>query len=166
MTEIPEEARRPFRVLVTGSRSWDDWTTVWTALEGAVEWAYRKGYREYVIIHGGANGADRIAADWCEEHAAWYDNAGQELAVECHPADWAAPCGPVCRTPHRRRREDGTSYCPMAGLTRNQAMVDLGADVVLAFQVGNSRGAADCIRRAEKAGIPVRRYGRSAGDSR
>lgn len=159
---IPAEAARPYRILVTGSRTWDDWATVWTALEDAVEQAYRQGHREYVVIHGGAKGADQIAANWCEEHAAWYDNASQVLAEERHPADWAAPCGPICRTPHRKRRLDGSTYCPWAGWTRNQAMVDLGADLCLAFILNNSRGTADCIRRAEKAGIPVRRHERSS----
>jgi hypothetical protein len=141
---IPAEATKPFRILVTGSRAWDDWVTVWTALEDAIEEAYRKGRREYVVVHGGAKGADQIAADFCEDQAGWYDDyANQVLAVERHPADW-------------------DKHGKAAGPIRNQAMVDLGADVCLAFQIGDSRGTADCIRRAEKAGIPIRRYVRSS----
>jgi hypothetical protein len=41
-----------------------------------------------------------------------------------------------------------------AGPIRNQAMIDAGADLVIAFPGG--RGTADLIRRARKAGIPVR----------
>jgi hypothetical protein len=35
-------------------------------------------------------------------------------------------------------------------------MVDMGADLMVAFHLNNSRGTADCISRAEQAGIPVR----------
>lgn len=47
------------------------------------------------------------------------------------------------------------TYCPMAGLYRNQEMVDLGADVVLAFQRNGSRGTQDCMDRARRAGLTV-----------
>jgi len=45
-----------------------------------------------------------------------------------------------------------------AGPIRNQEMVDLGADVVFAFPLGESRGTNDCIQRAVKANIPVMVY--------
>ncbi|MET9339249.1 SLOG family protein [Nonomuraea sp. NPDC003804] len=141
---------KPYRVLITGSRSWNDEQAIRDAL-APISFIY--GSENVVVVHGhcprGADAlADQIASDW-------------GMTIERHPADWAAPCGPVCRTPHRKRRPDGTTYCPWAGWTRNQAMVDLGADVCLAFIRNNSRGTADCIRRAEKAGIPVRRYERT-----
>lgn len=45
-----------------------------------------------------------------------------------------------------------------AGPIRNQHMLDIGKpDVVLAFPGG--RGTEDMIRRAEKAGVPVKRIG-------
>lgn len=59
------------------------------------------------------------------------------LPVEAHPADWRS-CGRA------------------AGLIRNQRMVDLGADLCLAFPLGESRGTWDCVARARKAGIEVR----------
>jgi hypothetical protein len=43
-----------------------------------------------------------------------------------------------------------------AGPIRNQEMVDAGADLCLAFWDGNSSGTLDCIKKAVKAGIPVR----------
>jgi hypothetical protein len=49
---------------------------------------------------------------------------------------------------------DGTSYCPGAGTDRNQKMLEAGADLVIAFPDG--RGTADMVRRAHRAGIPVR----------
>jgi hypothetical protein len=56
------------------------------------------------------------------------------LTTDPHPADW--------------------SQGRKAGPIRNQEMVDAGADLVIAFAGGD--GTADCVRRARKAGIPVR----------
>jgi hypothetical protein len=54
-------------------------------------------------------------------------------------------------------REHGV-YNPQAGLARNRLMVELGADICLAFVRNGSRGASHCAALAEEAGIPVRRY--------
>lgn len=129
-TTVPD----PFRVLITGSRTWRDEQTIRNALAAVV---FQHDPANVTIVHGacptGADAiADRIATDW-----------GSGLTVERHPADWER-------------------YGRRAGPLRNQHMVDLGADLCLAFQVNGSRGTADCIRRAERAGIPVRRYERAA----
>lgn len=79
------------------------------------------------LVHGDAPGADRLVV-------AVARILGWE--VEDHPADWDT---------HGRA----------AGPIRNQQMADSGADVCLAFPGG--RGTADMVRRAEAAGIPVRR---------
>jgi hypothetical protein len=81
-----------------------------------------------IVVHGGAPGADLIA------HRAAHTLS---MRTEPHPARW---------------RTEGRA----AGILRNQRMVELGADVCLAFPVGASRGTRDCMRRAEAAGIPVR----------
>lgn len=90
---------------------------------------------ELLIIHGAARGADSYAAGWAEI-SAYHDH-------DPNPADW-------------------TRLGKAAGQARNQAMVDKGADVCVAFYkngAGN-RGTADCVARAVAAGIPVRRiYG-------
>jgi hypothetical protein len=88
----------------------------------------------WVIVPGASKrGADAIADDFAVTH--WMD-------VERHPADWKR-------------------YGRGAGPIRNQEMVDLGADVCLAFIKDGSKGATDCANRAEKAGIPTLRYHRS-----
>lgn len=80
---------------------------------------------ELVVVHGDCpTGADAIADEWCKRNG---------VACEPFPADWNAGRG--------------------GGPRRNQAMVDAGADLCLAFPGG--RGTADCIRRARAAGIPV-----------
>jgi hypothetical protein len=70
-------AIRPgFRVLVTGSRSWTDTTTITTTL-GRLHAVHGQ---LLVIVHGACpRGADSIAAAWCHR-------AG--VATEEHPADW------------------------------------------------------------------------------
>ena len=92
----------------------------------------------FVVVHGDCpSGADRHARLWAE-------SAG--VPHEPHPADWSQGRG--------------------AGPARNQQMVDLGADVCLAFLAPCTRdrcrpephwshGTADCVRRARAAGIPV-----------
>lgn len=82
-----------------------------------------------VVVHGDCpTGADHHASALCADRP--------HLTEERHPADWEK---------HGRK----------AGPLRNQRMVDLGADVCLAFPYGESRGTRDCARRAEMAGIPV-----------
>lgn len=83
-----------------------------------------------VVVHGGARGADLMA-----------DTAARslKLGVEVHPANWQAL---------------GKS----AGILRNRFMVDLGADVCLAFIRNGSRGATHCAGLAEARGIPTLRF--------
>jgi hypothetical protein len=129
------------RILVTGSRTWRDATTIAHALDAATS--------EFdgtpTLIHGTARGADTIAA----AHA-----ARRGWRIEPHPADWST-CGPDCRPDHWRTRSDGALYCPTAGHRRNAAMVAAGADVCLAFIRNASPGATACARLADRAGIAV-----------
>jgi hypothetical protein len=83
-----------------------------------------------VVVHGGAKGAD-----WCAH--LWAQSPEGRLREIEFPADWAS---------HGRK----------AGPLRNQRMIDEGEpDLVVAFPGG--RGTADMVRRAETAGIPVKR---------
>jgi hypothetical protein len=119
------------RVLVTGSRDLVDRQMVWDALTHVLA---ANTDAVFTVVHGACpRGADR----WADE---WVDYTDPGFAIERHPADW--------------------KMGKQAGHWRNQHMVNLGADVVLAFfQPGAAnRGTADCVRRAEEAGIPVRRY--------
>jgi hypothetical protein len=123
---------KPYRILVTGSRDWTDVDQVWLGLGNAVGAIHRDAiHREIVIVHGDCpRGADAIADDWGRKYGA---------TIERHPANWQI---------NGKR----------AGFIRNQKMVNLGADVVLAFIKNGSRGASHTAALAEQAGITVRRW--------
>lgn len=124
-----------FRVLVTGTRAW---RTAWTVHKALSE--LHREHERLVVIHGASPaGADSLAAQWVAQAADRQPGTVVEIPV---PADWEQ---------HGRK----------AGPLRNQRMVDMRPDLVLAFILDDSRGTADCVRRAEKAGIPVRRYERN-----
>ena len=117
------------RILITGSRNWNDVETMIEVLS-----PYNMTRDVKTLVHGGAAGADIIAGEIAAEFG-WY--------VEEYPADW-------------------TKHGKAAGPIRNQKMVDLGADVCLAFPLGESRGTRHCMKAAEKAGIKVINHGDSS----
>ena len=123
------------RVLVCGSRSWNDRIIIDAVLTGLdVEQARHFGpayTTETVLIHGDANGADRIAKEWGHHHLP----AG---CVEDYPAEW-------------------DRYGKRAGFVRNQQMLDEGKPtVVIAFRSeGESKGTDMMVDLAKKAGVPV-----------
>ena len=116
------------RVLVTGSRNYDDKDILFDALADQ----YEPGM---IVVHGGARGADTLAGEWVKK----MQTLGYQVVAEVHPADW-------------------DRHGKSAGAIRNQEMVDAGADVCLAFPEGESRGTRHCMKAAERAGIPVIDY--------
>lgn len=86
--------------------------------------------RDLVIVHGGARGADSLAEQWALE-------VGVE--VERHPAEW------------------GRYGRALAGHIRNQKMVDLGADLCIAFYKAGAenRGTKNCVTAACLKGIEI-----------
>ena len=128
------------RILVTGSREWADTQAILLELRAVAE-----GESDVTLVHGGARGADQIAARWAE-NLGW--------TVEEHEANWDS-CGPDCNDSHKRRRYTGELYCPRSGFVRNAEMVKLGADICVAFYKGASKGTDMCAALAEKAGIKV-----------
>lgn len=127
------QSDRPFRVIVTGSRHLHDPTPVVQALR---ELAGQ--HTALTVVHGDcSSGADRHAARWCRTEGSTHPTC--VVVEEPHPANWQ-------------------SHGNAAGPIRNRAMVSLGADLVLAFPVGDSRGTRHCMRTAAAAGIPVKEW--------
>lgn len=104
------------RLLVTGGRDYDNRAHVNAVLDAL---------SPDTVIHGGASGADRLAADWARRHSV------REI-VEI--AEWSV-------------------YGREAGPIRNAGMLRHGPDLVVAFPGG--KGTANMIRTAVKAGVPV-----------
>lgn len=119
------------RILITGSRDWRSAETIQRAIWDWVSTECAEP-EELIVVHGDASrGADRMAREYARSQS-W-------LTEEAHPAAWDL---------HGRA----------AGFIRNQAMVDLGADVCLAFIHNSSKGASHTAKQAERAGIHVLRY--------
>lgn len=121
------------RILITGSRNWADEKVIEEAIS-----TYTLGrlIKKVVVVHGDCpTGADAMA-----------DKIAKQMGfrVEVYPADW---------NKHGRA----------AGPIRNQQMVDLGADICLAFVNPESRGTKHCMQRAKAGGIEVKEYHSNAG---
>jgi hypothetical protein len=117
--------RQPFRLLVTGSRTWHDAHTIEQALAVILD-RHPEGV---LLVHGACpRGADAIAAAYAARTPGY--------RIEAHPADW--------------RR-----YGRAAGYRRNAEMIALGADGCAAFVRGSSPGSTSAVRLARAAGIPV-----------
>lgn len=122
------------RALVCGGRDYLDGAAAFASLD-----QLDAGRTITLVIEGGQRTRDPITreiiggADWWAKQ--WAVARGKECKTVC--ADWGR---------HNRA----------AGPIRNQQMIDeCKPDVVIAFQGG--RGTEDMVRRASKAGIPVRK---------
>lgn len=146
---VPDSAShaRTYRVLITGSRDWTNDALIYADLEHQLAFAHSVG-AVLVVVHGNnLRGADAAAARW----ARWAKPRG--VVEEPVDADWERDCDTECRHAPRRRA-DGSTFCPAAGVLRNQVMVDRGAAVCLAYPL-RGPGTRDCMSRAENAGIPT-----------
>lgn len=142
-----------YRILVTASRTWRDWRGVHAKLAEAERRAWDLGYRQVVVVHGGAKGGDTMADDWTRFPSPL---PGMTRLAERYPlahADWY-PRG---------------KFDPSVGSKRNARMVALGAHEALGFadkcckttchrrKPHDSHGTADCLAQARAAGIPAER---------
>jgi hypothetical protein len=127
---------------VTGSRDLTDRDLVIEAIADCVTGDPDHAVKAHTVVVGDClTGADYFARDFWQQIIASFGNPETQENLTVHKADWA-------------------KHGKAAGPLRNQAMVDSGADVCLAFYktgAGN-RGTTDCVRRAKAAGIPVKEY--------
>lgn len=109
------------RILVTGSRDWTDRVRISRSLLVEINAACpmlhdeegrptRRDTSDVVIVHGAARGADRLTEEW---------------AVGCNPA--------IKTEQYPVTSADWEEHPRIAGYMRNQKMVELGADVCVAF---------------------------------
>lgn len=116
-----------FTVIVTGSRNYQDEQKVFEALDDL--WVTTEG--PMFVRHGNCpTGADKFASIFCE-----FDS--EDLFEIKHPANWDL-------------------HGKAAGPIRNREMAQAGADLCLAFPLGESRGTWNCVNECKKAGIPVK----------
>ena len=128
-----------------GSRTFDDHWIVNAVLDGIYTEA-TVGYLvtdmdEFVLIEGGASGADTLAAWWAESSPMHSHNE--------HPDH------PPFR--HQRYLADWDRHGKSAGPIRNQRMLVEGKpDLVVAFvdkPLAESKGTANMVKQARKAGV-------------
>ena len=132
------------KILVTGDRNWQDYTTIAAAfVEVLVEWD--TSTYDILLIHGAAKGADSLAG-----------MIGQlwGMQVDSNPAHWrhTDECPPDCQE----------MVGKPAGVIRNQKMLDKHPDIRLALvfhsDLSKSKGTKDMVRRLEKHNIPYRHF--------
>lgn len=124
-----------FRVLVTGSREFTDAHIIFSALYDMLE-----EHGHLTVIHGGARGADSIAARWVERNI-------RDSVAEEYLAEWDKyPARPGGKSP--------------AGHIRNSVMVKSGPQIALAFLSTRSQnsGTRGCMALISKAGIPLTEF--------
>jgi predicted Rossmann-fold nucleotide-binding protein len=108
------------RVCICGGRDYTDKSRVYAILNRLL--TIRS---DFVIISGGATGADSFAVDWAREKSHEY---------ETYYADWKK---------HKKA----------AGPIRNRHMLKLGIDLLIAFPGGT--GTADMMKICENSGVRV-----------
>lgn len=124
----------PYRVLITGSRGWDDEEQISAALTQILLDHAEQGV---VVVNGMCpQGADWLCFKWVQ---ALRRSGVTSVSTEEHPADWK-------------------TLGLKAGIVRNDDMLATSPDEVLAFIKNRSRGASYTARRAEELSIPVTRY--------
>ena len=113
------------RVLVTGAR---DWANIEVIRQTLLKEQQNNPKKDYVLVHGNARGADKMAAMVAME-LCW-----EIIAV---PADWK-------------------KYGRAAGPIRNRQMVEMNIDFCYAFHydINSSKGTKDCLRQVAAKKIP------------
>lgn len=116
------------RVVITGDRNWDDDRPIDALICGMLGLAERSD-EVLEVIHGGARGADTLAASW---------EGSKGVVILTFPADWK-------------------TYGKGAGPVRNRQMLDQEPDLVVAFhdELEVSKGTKDCVDEARRRGITV-----------
>ena len=143
----------PYRIIVTGSRLWDDGRFIAATLGDAVPGRAR----DVVVVHGMCdprNPATGRKIPWAAAEKLPLEDQLKLASADWLADRWAAMHGATAE----RHPADWERYGKPAGFRRNAEVVALGGNLCLAFVKDSSRGATQCADLAAKAGIPVRRF--------
>lgn len=145
LEEIPDsvsDESTTKRILMTGSRDWNDVPSVKSAIRKALK-ILAVDPENATLIHGAAKGADSLAASVAREMG---------MEIESHPARWNVHSANCPKTDpgnggcwQGRTSANGTLSCRRAGFRRNQEMIDSGADILIAFIRDQSKGATGTL---------------------
>jgi predicted Rossmann fold nucleotide-binding protein DprA/Smf involved in DNA uptake len=120
---------KEFRVIIAGSRKYDDYETLRDKCNKILSLKLSDPACQVIIVSGGATGADALGERYAREHG---------LAIESHPADW-------------------TRYGRSAGPRRNAEMAAV-ADALIAFPKEGEKniGTLNMIEQAKEKGLTIR----------
>lgn len=116
MTEV-------YRIMVTGSRTWEDYNSLMRQLALAFDRAKDKGYSDIIVDHGGAIGADSMVSEFINKEQDTLKNYGLNVNFKVHRPNY---------------EKYGRYEAPHV---RNREMVDLEPDELLVFRKGGPKSA-------------------------
>lgn|SRR5215217_5170956 len=130
---------RAYNIVVTGSREWTDYNIIMRQLALAFERAKTLGFTDIAVHQGECpyGGADALAKEFINKEEDTLKAYGLTVRTISHPPQF-----------HKHGK-------PAAYHVRNQEMIDLKPDEVLAFRIGGdqSRGTTSVIKYARSKGI-------------
>jgi hypothetical protein len=140
IAQAPRETRvaNQLRLLVTGSRTWEDAQALYGALDLYWYFAKHRGLKLKVI------------------HGACYPREIKPGKRPFKSADWMAHlwCG-MSGVEDIPVKAEWWKHGDSAGPIRNRRMSHMDIDLCLALPRGESKGTHGCARMAQEAGIPV-----------
>jgi hypothetical protein len=125
-TENTLLSEKPFRVIIAGSRSFEDYELLREKCDKILEKILDR-FGEIIIVSGTARGADRLGERYANDRG---------YAIERYPAQW-------------------DTYGKSAGYKRNAQMAE-NADALIAFPVGVTKGTQHMIKIATDARLHTR----------
>lgn len=121
-------------VIVTGSRNWEDYSTLRSYMDHV---SYINRARFTTIVHGDCRGADQLARQYA---------AKQGINVVAFPADWSLgnKAGPI-------RNQEMINWALRRSTNPSDDVESAWTEVIcIAFPLSQSKGTWDMIRRCER----------------
>lgn len=126
------------KILVCGGRSYNDYDRVKAVLDG-----FHQVAKITSLVHGAATGADSLGARWALQNGV--------LSLP-YPAKWSDVSNPHAII---KFTKFGHPYNAIAGILRNQEMLEQNLDLAFVVAFPGNKGTKDMLQRAKKAGVLV-----------